>query len=270
MKFGLLGPLRVLHRDGRSVTPRAQKVRQLLALLVILGNQVVGMDTIIEELWGEQPPRTATVTAQTYISHIRKAMAEADPGRRGRDILLTVSPGYLLATDVDQVDVATFSTLLDRGRTFLELDRPHEAARDLRQALDLFRGPPFADVDAGTVLQSHKVRLEEERVFALTLRMQADLALGRHRELIGELKSLIVSRPLDESAHGLLIEALLAAGRRGEALDAYQRLRTLLDSELGLAPSPEIQRLQQQILVIGQPGRDYVSEIEDSPQGSSA
>lgn len=251
--FGILGPLRVEHGDTVARTPKAPKVRQLLALLLFLANQVVSTDLIIDELWGTNPPRKAVLTVQTYICHIRKIIAPTADSRGGKEILATVSPGYLLSVRSGQLDTTQFNELVDSGRAMYEQGKPQQATVLLRQALALFRGPVLVDVDTGQVLQPYKVRFEEDRASALALRIQADLALGRHRELIGELKSLTASHPLDEWAHARLMEALSGAGRRSEALDTYQHLRKVLDRELGIAPSPELQRLQHQILRDGQP-----------------
>jgi SARP family transcriptional regulator, regulator of embCAB operon len=252
--FGLLGPLQIRNEDSTVAAPKAPKVRQLLALLLFLSNQVVRTDWIIDELWGQEPPRRALVTVQTYICHIRKLICPAGSTAAGKDVLVTVSSGYMLNVDGGHLDITRFQELHDRGRTLYELGQVQEAAAHLRQALSLFRGPVLVDVDTGQILQPYKVRFEEDRASALALRIQADLTLGRHRELIGELRSLTASHPLDEWAHARLMEALSGAGRRSEALDAYQNLRRVLDRELGIAPSPELQVLQHQILTTGQPG----------------
>lgn len=258
ISFGLLGPLQVL-RNNKVDPPEAPKVRQLLALLLILTNQVVSIDLIIDELWGTKPPRRAVVTLQTYICRIRKVITPTDIEFDGKSMLATVSPGYALTVDRDQLDAFRFRELVDSGRALHELGKAHEAATKLRDALALIRGPVLMDVSPGQVLRVHKVRLEEDFASALALRIQADLALGRHRELIGELKSLTASRPLDEWAHARLMEALSGAGRRSEALDTYRSLRKVLDRELGIAPSPELQDLQRQILTAGQPRTERAS-----------
>ena len=232
--------------------PSAPKVRQLLALLLLKPNQVVSADLIVDELWGGNPPRRAIVTLQTYICHIRKLLAHGCPdGDRIERILSTVSPGYVLSVGRGQLDLNRFRDLVDGGRAHYENGAHREAAADLRAALDLFRGPVLADVAVGQVLRPYKVLIEEEYASARALRIQADLALGRHREIIGELKSLTVSEPLDEWAHARLMEALSSAGRRNEALSTYQQLHRTLVRELGIAPSHELQLLQRSILTQG-------------------
>ncbi|HEX5121127.1 MAG TPA: AfsR/SARP family transcriptional regulator [Pseudonocardiaceae bacterium] len=261
VNFGLLGPLRISNEGVTCAAPKAPKVRQLLALLLFLANQVVTIDWIIDELWGSQPPRSALVTVQTYVCHIRKLITRNDQsGAAGKDMLVTVSSGYMLSVERQQLDINQFRELHDRGRRLFDAGQVQEAATHLREALSLFRGAVLADLDAGEHLQPYKVRFEEDRASAHALRIQADLALGHHRELIGELRALTASRPLDEWAHARLMEALSGAGRRSEALDLYQSLYRMLDRELGIAPSPELQTLQREILAIGQHGRKPVME----------
>ena len=193
--FQLLGPLRLEHRGELYETPTAPKVRQLLALLLLKPNQVVSAELIVDELWGGNPPRCAVVTLQTYICHIRKLLARgcAD-GERIDRVLATVAPGYVLSVEPDQLDLMRFRDLHDAGCAHFESGEYRDAAGKLRAALELFRGPVLADVALGQVLRPYKVLLEEEFASARALRIQADLALGRHREIIGELKSLTVSR----------------------------------------------------------------------------
>ena len=252
IRFQLLGPLRLEHRGVVVEGPTAPKVRQLLALLLLKPNQVVSADLIVDELWGGQPPRRAIVTLQTYICHIRKLLAQGCGNDERVDRLLTtVSPGYVLSVEPGQLDLDRFRDLLDEGRAYYEGGEHREAALKLRSALELFHGPVLADVVVGQVLRPYKVLIEEEYGSARALRIQADLALGRHREIIGELKSLTVSEPLDEWAHARLMEALSSAGRRNEALSTYQRLHRTLDRELGITPSHELQLLQRSILTQG-------------------
>jgi DNA-binding SARP family transcriptional activator len=219
----------------------APKVRNVLALLLLRANQVVPTDALIEELWPDGPPASAVATTQTYVYRLRKVLASARAGR-GEE-LRTLAPGYLLTVAADQVDAGAFERLTERGRLLLAAGRPDEAAAVLRQSLALWSGPALADVATGPLLSSHVTHLEESRIRALELRIEADLRLGLHRGLIGELRSLASAYSLNEWFHGTLIAALNRSGRRGEALKAYQDLRVLLRDELGVEPCAQVQRL---------------------------
>ena len=153
----------------------------------------------------------------------------------------------------EQIAAHTFARLSRRGRELLENGKTADAADALRQALQLWRGPALANVLTGRLLESHAVHLEEERLRTLKLRILADAELGRHHALIGELRSLVATYPLNEWFHGQLIAALSRSGRRSEALQAYHSLRQLLRNELGLDPQPELQRLQQEVLSYDSP-----------------
>jgi len=259
--FKLLGAFEVTSgTDGalsasRNVTPRAPKVRSVLALLLLQANQVVHVDTIIEELWGPNPPRSAVTIVQTYIYHLRKVFAAEKLDPPGKSLLATRSPGYLLHAEPEQMDAEIFERLVQEGRDLKEKDRPRQAAATLSRALGMWTGPALADVPQGRLLQAHAVHLEELRINALELRIQADMALGKHRELIAELRSLTCAHPFHEWFHGQLISVLSRSGRRGEALQAYQSLRALLSEELGVDPSPGLQRLQRHVLALGAPDR---------------
>lgn len=250
IRFGLLGPLEVL-RDEEACTPTAPKVCRVLALLLLRSNHVVSTDALIEELWGEDPPRSAVTTTQTYIYQLRKALDEDDSAPSDDDMLLTKPPGYLLRVQDGQIDTDTFQQLTGEGSTLLEEGQPDQAIRPLREGLELWRGPALADIACGRLLEASAVHLEELRLRATELRVQANMELGRHRALIPELRSLVATYPLNEWMHGQLIQALNGSGRRADALRAYQDLRNVLSDELGLDPAPELQRLQQEMLSAG-------------------
>jgi DNA-binding SARP family transcriptional activator len=252
IQFKILGPLEVTSGDVVR-TPTPPKVRRVLALLLLRANQVVSVDALIEELWGEEPPRSAVTTAQTYIYQLRRAFGrrEVTPGRP--DWLITTAPGYLMYVNPEQVDAHAFQTLSWQGSQLLDGGRVADAAVVLRKALDLWRGPALANVLTGRLLESHAVHLEEARLRTLELRIMADAELGRHHELIGELRSLVAAHPLNEWFHGQLIAALSQSGRRSEALQAYQNLRRTLNDQLGLDPQPELQRLQRDVLTYDSP-----------------
>lgn len=250
VSYKLLGPLTVDRAEGFAVSPSAPKLRQLLALLLFNANQPVAVSQIVEELWGEQVPRQSVLTVRTYICHLRKLISDSTDST---EFLATVPSGYLLRVEPGELDVQRFDGLRESGQTLMEAGQYDLAAVEFRAALAMFRGPVLVDVDPGLVLRPFVVRVEEDRRSVRAMRIQADFALGRHRELVGELTSITLTHPLDEWAHARLMEALSETGRRGEALAVYRGLRTMLDRELGVEPGPELQRLQQDILSVGQP-----------------
>jgi DNA-binding SARP family transcriptional activator len=247
IRYKILGGLEMVH-GGRSLAPSPPKVRRVLALLLVRANTTVHPDSIISELWGTSPPRSAVTTVQTYIYHLRKMfMAEGiDP--TGDDLLATELPGYVLRMEPDALDSDVFERLADEGGRLLKTGHPDRAAGLLGEALDMWSGPALANVSLGRSLEAHVVRLEERRVHALQMRIQADLELGKNREVTAELRSHVSTYPLDEVFHGQLIQALARSGRRGDALDAYQDARLTLQEQLGLDPSPDLQQLQREIL----------------------
>jgi DNA-binding SARP family transcriptional activator len=255
LQYKVLGPLEVLD-GGRDCTPTPPKVRQVLALLLLRANQVVAVDALIEEVWGEDPPLSAVGTMQTYIHQLRKLLDRQGRRRDGGEWLVTKPPGYLLAVPPSQLDGHTFELLSWQGRQMLDSCRPEQAGQVLRQALDLWAGPCLANVGPGRLLESHAVHLEELRMRTLELRIQADAEIGLHRDLVGEMRSLVMSYPLNEWFHGQLIVALSRSGRRGEALQAYQNLRELLCSQLGLEPQHDLQLLQREVLSSAAPTSD--------------
>ncbi|HEY7597540.1 MAG TPA: BTAD domain-containing putative transcriptional regulator [Actinophytocola sp.] len=248
--LGLLGPL-VLERGGAVVTPSAPKLRQVLSLLAVQANAVTRVDQLVEELWDESPPQSALTTVQTYIYQLRKLLKLDDvPAEGGATPTLARHPGgYILQLpDLDRVDANRFEQLTRRGRQEL-LGQHYEAASEtLREALVLWRGGFLEDVSTGPLLYSHATRLDELRRTVLALRIEADLQLGRHQEIIGELTSLVANEPTREDLSAKLMIALYRSGRRADALGAYQRIRSALVDELGLDPASELQRLHQLML----------------------
>ncbi|GAA3902904.1 hypothetical protein GCM10023084_64250 [Streptomyces lacrimifluminis] len=249
MEVRVLGPF-VAQLDHTSVVPSAAKPRQVLALLALHAGQVVTVSTLLDELWGDAPPRTAPATLQTYITQLRRRLATAlDPTavRGPKDVLCTRYGGYAL--DVTGADDATeFHRLSTAGQAALRQGAAREASVLLHQALALWRGPALADVQIGRALQVETVRLEETRLGALDARIEADIQLGRHAALLGELTALAAQHPLHETVHAQLMLALYRCGRPSHALGVYQRLRQCLVRELGLEPSTRLRRLHQAIL----------------------
>ncbi|WP_225628721.1 AfsR/SARP family transcriptional regulator [Streptomyces werraensis] len=257
MDIDVLGALGV-RENGISVTPTAPKPRQVLALLALQADQVVPVRTLMDELWGERPPRSARTTLQTYVLQLRELISAAlrrDPentaGRTAKDVLVTLPGGYLLNTSDGTSDVREFERLAGLGYRAMDADDFAGAARHLRDALGLWTGGALADVQTGAQLEIETRRLEETRLCALDQRIEADLRLGRHRELLGELTVLVSRHRTHENLHGQLMLALHRSGRRSEALEVYQRLRNALVRELGLEPSAGLRRMQRSILMSG-------------------
>ncbi|MEW1639562.1 AfsR/SARP family transcriptional regulator [Streptomyces sp. NPDC093801] len=269
MDIDVLGALAV-RENGISVTPTAPKPRQVLALLALHADQVVPVSALIEELWGTMPPRSARTTLQTYVLQLRALIATAlegtDEDRTAKDVLVTLPGGYLLNSDGGTSDVREFDRLAGLGYRAIDAGDFPVAAQRLREALALWSGPAFADVQGGVQLDMETRRLEETRLCALDQRIEADLKLGRHRELLAELTVLVSRYRTHENLHGQFMLALHRSGRRGEALDVYQRLRATLVRDLGLEPSTTLRRLQRSILMAG----PEVGAGKQAPVGAAA
>lgn len=257
MDIAVLGALDV-RENGISLTPTAPKPRQVLAMLALDADQVVPVTTLIGELWGERPPRSARTTLQTYVLQLRELIStaierdpEGAPARTAKDVLVTSPGGYMLSTSGGASDVRDFERLAGRGYRAMDAGDFAGAARQLRDALALWTGSALADVQTGGQLEMETRRLEEIRLCALDQRIEADLRLGRHRELLGELTVLVSRYRTHENLHGQFMLALHRSGRRSEALGVYQRLRTALVREMGLEPSPGLRRMQRSILMAG-------------------
>jgi DNA-binding SARP family transcriptional activator len=235
LEFRLLGPLELEGEDG-SLAAGGQKQRAVLALLLLNAGRVVSTDRLIDALWGEVPPRTATSSLQNFVAQLRKLV--------GPDALLTRPPGYLLRVDPERIDLECFLRLRDNAR-----GRPaDERAEMLRRALELWRGPPLADFRYEAWAEAEIERLEELRLAAVEDRLEAELETGRDAELVGELESLVAEHPLRERLRGHLMLALYRSGRQTEALDVYQEARRRLVEELGIEPGPALQQLNGAIL----------------------
>ncbi|MEE1758268.1 MULTISPECIES: AfsR/SARP family transcriptional regulator [unclassified Streptomyces] len=250
MEFGVLGPLEA-RVHGTSIVPTAGKPRQILSLLAIRVGRVVQVETLMAEVWGDAIPRSAATTLQTYILQLRRKLTAADihqTGRGAKEILTTCYGGYRLVPEEYSCDLLAFQRLIRLGATALSADDPATATRHLGHALDLWRGPALADVPVGEVLGMEVIGMQEERARALELRLDADLRLGRHAELIGELRMLVAAQPLHETLCAQLMIALYRSGYPWRALDAFQSLRQALVEELGVEPSPRLQRLHRAIL----------------------
>lgn len=236
MEFRILGSLEVVER-GRALSLGGSKQRTLLALLLTRANEVVSTDRLIDELWGAQAPRTAANALQYHVSQLRKTLAP-------NEAIVTQEPGYLIRVGPDELDLLRFERLVEEAHQA----SPEGAARLLREALSLWRGPALADLTHESFAQAEVLRLEELRLGALERRVEADLSLGRHAQLVGELEVLARENPLRERLRAQLMLALYGSGRQAEALDVYRQTRRLLVDELGIEPSPSLQELEQAIL----------------------
>lgn len=250
MEFGVLGPLSL--RAGEAViTPTAPKPRQLLALLLLHANQIVSVRAVVRELWSDNPPRSAQTTVQTYVLYLRKIFAAAlrmPSASVNADLLVTKVGGYELRVASEDLDMFRFERLTRAGRAALNEEDYGLAATILGEALRLWRGDPLIDVNPGPLLERQLVRLEEARLTALESRIEAELQLGLHREMIPELAYFTAKHPLHEGLHAHQMVALYRRERRSEALAVFHQLRARLVEEFGLEPSERLQRIYQGIL----------------------
>jgi DNA-binding SARP family transcriptional activator len=233
--FRLLGPLEV-EVGGAMLPLGGQKQRALLALLLIHAREVVPTDRLVDELWGERPPKTATTSLQNFVAQLRKVLPA--------DVLVTRSPGYLLRVGPDQLDLWRFEHLVRKARAE---DAAHRADT-LREALDLWRGSPLADFSYEGFALGEIRRLTELRLDVIEERIDAELELGAGGELVAELERVVADQPLRERLRGQLMLALYRAGRQAEALQSYHDARHALVEELGVEPGPALQHLYRSIL----------------------
>jgi len=240
MQFRVLGPVEVVDDEGRMVALGGARQRALLAALLLHANEVAPLDRLIEELWGENPPATRSKALQVAVSHLRKSL--------GDGILETRANGYLLRVEPEQLDLAQFERLRESARAELAAGRPEQARRSLRDALALWRGPALADVADELFARADAERLEELRLLAVEGRIEADLAAGRHPDLVPELEALISRHPLRERLREHLMLALYRSGRQAEALALYRDTRRMLSDELGIEPGPRLHELERAIL----------------------
>jgi len=243
LEFRVLGPLEVLDGD-RVLALGGEKQRAALAILLLHRNVVVSRDRLIQGIWGDAPPVSASPTLDTYMSRLRKVLRTDGPGPR----LVTRPPGYLLRVEDGELDLQRFETLLDRARSALASGDRRAAGEDLQEALSLFRGGSLEDLAHAPFAQAEIGRLDELRLGALELRLDGDLESGRHAEVVGELESLAVRFPFRERFWAQLMLGLYRSGRQGDALLAFERARRTLTEELGVDPGQPLQQLHRRIL----------------------
>ncbi|MGH8825468.1 MAG: BTAD domain-containing putative transcriptional regulator [Jiangellaceae bacterium] len=248
MRVGVLGSLEVTSTDGSLLPVRGAKERLLLGILAAEASRSVSVRRLVDLLWDGIPPSTAVKTLQSHVARLRTALEPARPrGSSGR-YLVRRGPGYALAVERDEVDAVQFTDLVARGRARLVSGSPAAARDEIAAALALWRGMPYADWPEAGFAEAERRRLAEVRVTAVEGRLDADLALGRHAEVIPELERLVVDEPLHEGWWSRLMLALYRAGRQGDALAAARRARSALADELGIDPGPELARLEASIL----------------------
>jgi DNA-binding SARP family transcriptional activator len=238
-EFRILGPLEV-RQDGQPLPLSGAKERALLAILLLAANEPVTADRLVDQLWGEAPPATARKSLQVRVATLRRQLPDG--------VLVTRGGSYVLELKTEQLDLHRFERLVSDATDALANGHAHEAATMLREALALWRGPALGDFAYESFAEPAIARLEELRLEALELRIEADLEAGRHNALIGELTGLIAAHQLRERLRGQLMLALYRDGRQAEALDLYQRTRQILNEELGIEPGPALQELQRAVL----------------------
>ena len=246
MDFRILGPVEAVAA-GEPVELGGGKLRTLLGLLLLDPNRVVSAERLIDALWGASPPETATNVLQVYVSQLRRALRGAEPGSERR--LVTRRPGYMLRVAPEELDLARFEHGVAEGRAALAAGSPDAGAALLREALGLWRGDPLEGAEVESQALADVERLAEERLAALADRVEAELQLGGHDAVIGELEALAAANPLHERLAGQLMLSLYRAGRQADALEVYRRTRELLVEELGIEPGPALHALERAILV---------------------
>src|SRR5919201_3733391 len=242
MEFRILGPLEALE-DGRPLALGRLKERVVLAVLLLHANEFVSRERLIDDLWGEAPPATARKAVNVYISKLRQTLT-----RNGHDPIATAEGGYRLVVDPDLLDAERLRSLIAQARGRMAEGDSDPASSLLQDALALWRGPTLAGIHLESFGRDEVAQLDELRLAALMDRIDCDLALGRHEQVLGELNVLVREHPLRERLRAQQMLALYRAGRQADALAAYAETRRTLVDDLGIEPSEALQRLQQAVL----------------------
>jgi len=246
-QFGILGPVAASYR-GATVRIKGVKPRAVLGMLLLAPNHVVGVDALIDGLWGDEPPATAAAALQVHVAKLRQTLAAAAKTQSDAAPIDTEPPGYVVRVEADALDLARFEELVRRGRAEAERGKPSECSALLRRALELWRGPALADLAGEPFALAAVPRLEEARFAALGDRIDADLARGAPAEVVGELRELAASNPLRERFWEQLMVALYRCGRQADALAAFQTARSVLLDELGIGPGARLRELEVAVL----------------------
>ncbi|MFY1632801.1 AfsR/SARP family transcriptional regulator [Solwaraspora sp. WMMB335] len=247
MRIGVLGPIAVTV-TGVSARLGGLRPKAILATLLLADGMVVGQDRIIENAWNGQPPRSARQALHTYVSHLRRAIEPDRAPRERATVLRRHTDGYSLIVEPDKVDAKQFTALAASGAAALAEGEAELASRQLDDALALWRGAPYADLGSTTFVDSTVRHLEALHAAAREDRISAGLALGEHRRLLGQTRSLTDDYPLHENAWELRALALYRSGRRIEALEALRSIQTGLQEELGIPPSPRLRALHDAVV----------------------
>jgi DNA-binding SARP family transcriptional activator len=245
IRYQILGNLCV-RKNGRNVTPSARKIQMLLSTLLISSGQMVSVDRLTSEIWGDSAPRRSLATVQVYVSQLRKSLST---GAGDPSPIVTAPSGYILQLGPNEFDMCVFQHKVRRGRTLARDNRHDEAVEQFDGALRLWRGPVLGGLWHSPRAAAFATSLEETRLECLELLVESNLALGRHRELVSMLHSMVVEHPFREVFHRQLMLALYRSERRAEALEVYRSTRELLHAELGLEPCWALRDLQHAILL---------------------
>ncbi|MFB7634681.1 BTAD domain-containing putative transcriptional regulator [Streptomyces sp. NPDC056149] len=247
MRFSILGPLSVTG-NGRDRTPSAPKHRQMLVLMLMNANRVVSMAQFVEELWDYNPPPRAVAAVHTYVMQVRRSLQSGRTSPADPERIVTRDQGYLFRVHDDELDLHTYEHRLRAGHTALDAGALDAGARHIRAAHDMWHGPVFVDAPAGPLLRAALAALEGDRLESVVRRVDAELQLGRHHQLLAELHALVHQDPTHEQLAGHLMLALYRSGRRADALTVFHRLRRALREELGTSPRPDTHHLVTDIL----------------------
>lgn len=265
VEIGILGPL-TLVLANQNATPTAQKQRQVLSLLLMNDSNMVSVATLTEELWEGDPPQSANKVIQTYVLGIRKTIARhlgVSPAVVAKDLLQTKNKGYVFNTNAEVCifDLHGYLRLLAEGKRAVRTDDDERAVRSFARAENLWRGPALVDVECGPLLAAEVARLDHMWLLNLELRIEAELRIGRYREVVIELSRLVMRYSFHERLHAYLMFALCRSGWRSRALEVFQQLRRSMSDELGVEPCLRLQRLHQDILKASE---DSVGEMMES------
>lgn len=247
MEVKVLGPLKA-DDDGHDATPSAAKPRQIFALLALRAGELVTVEKLLEEVWCESPPKSAMTTLQTYILQIRRLLAHNRSAAEAKRVLATRYNSYVLCEDDVEVDARRFTQLSADGVRAWELGHSERSSQLLQKALDMWTGQVLADVCLGHSLEVEKTRLEQTWLATVETKTDADLSLGRHQHILGDLAAAASELPMHENLSARYMVALYRSGQQWRALETFQALRNTLNRELGIEPSARLQRLQQAIL----------------------
>jgi DNA-binding SARP family transcriptional activator len=250
VEAGVLGPLKTLV-EAQDVTPTAQKQRQVLALLLVKDSQVVPLPTLMEELWADAPPRSAVTIIQTYVLGLRKHFAGVlgtRPAVVADELLQTRGRGYAFNTEACAFDMHCYLYMVKAAKQAVADHDDNRAVRFFTDAEEGWRGPALVDVECGLPLATEAARLDQIRLASLEMQVEAQLRLGRYRDVVIDLTALVLRHPFHEKLHAYLMLALSKSGMRSRALEVFHKLRHSMITELGIEPCWVIQQLHREII----------------------